>query len=258
MNGDVAHVRVLEAEIAATGGLSTYQLASTQGQANHRGGDTSRVLVEWLRSMSDTELTLKANVRNQAERKPNYDMLRLLEIGALSTRNACSSLPWLDVKRIDLQSCDKSGIEEIDFMEMPIPSEPSSKYHIISLSLVLNYVADPSERGDMLARLPVFMEGKSISQGHLSHASPSNVLLPLLFLVLPLACISNSRYLTETRFTEIMYTLGFRFIKKKESSKLYYSLWTHTGSSRQTTSLPLFKKEELRPGKSRNNFCIIL
>ncbi|KEF60646.1 uncharacterized protein A1O9_02207 [Exophiala aquamarina CBS 119918] len=45
---DTAQIQALEAQLAEAGGLKTYQLASTVGQSSSRGGDSSRVLVEWL------------------------------------------------------------------------------------------------------------------------------------------------------------------------------------------------------------------
>lgn len=230
-DNDDAEAERLEAEIVATGGLTKYQSASRQGQAAERGGDSSRVLVEWLQPAFD-------EVKCRGER------FRLLEIGALSTKNACSGVACLDVKRIDLKSREQ-GIEEVDFMDMATP-EDGKKYHIISLSLVLNYVPDPASRGAMIARLPNFLE-----------KSKGESMIPTLFLVLPLACVANSRYLTEERLSQIMRAAGFQSSKQKTTSKLYYSLWIFNAVS---TSLDHcdFKKEELRSGASRNNFAIIM
>ncbi|RMZ83560.1 hypothetical protein DV738_g898, partial [Chaetothyriales sp. CBS 135597] len=47
-NADPAAVAALEAAIEANGGLDLYQRASVTGQSRQRGGDTSKVLVEWL------------------------------------------------------------------------------------------------------------------------------------------------------------------------------------------------------------------
>ena len=229
-DGDQARAWELEAEIAAKGGLTKYQLASRQGQSVERGGDSSGVLVEWLQPVFE-------DTNKKAER------LRLLEIGALSTKNACSGVSYLDVTRIDLRSCEP-GIEEIDFMNMAIP-EDEYKFHIISLSLVLNYVPDPASRGAMIARLPEFLK-----------SSNTDGALPSAFLVLPLACVANSRYLTQERLSHIMRAVGFQLAKQKTTSKLYYSLWTL--DSRRSNSHSAFKKQELRSGASRNNFAITL
>jgi 25S rRNA (adenine2142-N1)-methyltransferase len=230
-DGNESSARLLEAEIAAQGGLAKYQLASTQGQSAERGGDSSRLLVEWLQPVFE-------EARNKSLR------VRVLEIGALSTKNACSRVPCVDVRRIDLKS-QEPGIEEINFMDMAIPGD-GEKFHIISLSLVLNYVSDAASRGAMLARIPKFLE--TPLQGGM---------IPSLFLVLPLACVANSRYLTEERLSHIMHALGFQLFKQKTTSKLYYALWKFETPNRRS-GLPSIRKEELRSGSTRNNFAITL
>lgn len=230
-SGDNSKARDLEAEIAVRGGLAKYQLASVQGQSVERGGDSSRLLVEWLKPVFD-------EAHGKAQR------LRLLEVGALSTKNACSRVTCVDSRRIDLRS-KEMGIEEIDFMELTPPKD-GEKFRIISLSLVLNYVPDPASRGAMLARLPQFLENSS-----------NRSMASYLFLVLPLACITNSRYLTEERLSYIMHALGFRLSKQKTSSKLYYSLWMFEPAENNAGQFQI-RKEELRSGASRNNFAITL
>lgn len=230
-DGNASRARELEAEIAARGGLTKYQIASTQGQSVERGGDSSHVLVEWLQPVLE-----QAHLVGQR--------FRVLEVGALSTRNACSQVPCLDVRRIDLRS-QEPGIQEIDFMYMAVP-EDGEKFHIISLSLVLNYLPDPAARGLMLARVPKFLE-----------TSTNERMRPALFIVLPLACVANSRYLTEEMLASIMRALGLHLLKQKTSSKLYYSIWTYEPLSSSTGRVQ-FKKEELLSGAKRNNFAITL
>ena len=232
--GDAARASDLERVINDKGGLENYQIASTFGQSSARGGDSSKVLVEWLQ-----EATGDARSRNVR--------LRMLEIGALSTRNACSQVDCLELTRIDLHSREP-GIREIDFMELPVPATEGQRYHIISLSLVLNFVPDAAGRGAMLERIPDFLVTASLGRD----SRPC----PCLFLVLPLPCVTNSRYLTEGRLEEMMTSLGFSSIRVKKTAKLYYSLWRyerHEGGRSMT-----FKKEELRFGSSRNNFAIVL
>jgi 25S rRNA (adenine2142-N1)-methyltransferase len=228
-DGDDLKARELEARIVAQGGLSKYQLASTQGQSAERGGDSSRVLVKWLEPAF-------------REASGNAQRLRLLEVGALSNKNACSLVPCLDVRRIDLKS-QGSGIEEIDFMDLPVPID-AQKFHIISLSLVLNYLPDPGSRGRMLARLPKFLESPH-GEG----------VIPSVFLVLPLACVSNSRYLTEERLSHILRAFGFQLLEQKKTSKLYYSLWTFDPARRSSDPIQ-FRKNSIRLGATRNNFAI--
>lgn len=136
----------LRRRIAELGGLESYQIASMQGQATDRGGDSSVVLIDWLRELkvlddSDDTRSMK---------------LRMLEVGALSTQNACSKSGIFDITRIDFNS-QGDGILQQDFMVRPLPASEKKKFDVISLSLVLNFVPSPTGRGDMLKRTCQFL-----------------------------------------------------------------------------------------------------
>ena len=239
--GDTAYARELEARIEANGGLQSYQLASKTGQSAERGGDSSKVLVEWL------DLTLRQ--MKDASGNGHKGLLRVLEIGALSTKNECSNVESLQVTRIDLHS-QEEGILQQDFMKRPLPTKDSDRFHVISLSLVLNYMPDATVRGDMLMRCTQFLTGLLPTD-----TTPIEEFKPCLFLVLPLACVSNSRYFTEARLKEIMSSLGYRMTQRKVTTKLAFYLWVLDGVK---GSRHEFKKEALNPGKTRNNFTIVL
>lgn len=232
-SGDHALADKLDAQIRENGGLESYQIASKLGQSSARGGDSSKVLVDWI----DPQLSLL---------KDTPFRLRVLEIGALSTKNACSMKKSLDVTRIDLNS-QEPGILKQDFMERPLPHSDDDRFHLISLSLVLNYVPYAEGRGEMLKRCVTFLTNKLASGCPVSFA-------PSLFLVLPLPCVKNSRYLTENRLQEILSSMGFVMTQSKQTSKLIFQLWEH----RQDYKPKPFKKEILNDGKTRNNFAIIV
>ncbi|KAB8078006.1 putative methyltransferase-domain-containing protein [Aspergillus leporis] len=229
---DEVLVGKLDAQIQENGGLESYQLASRLGQSLERGGDSSKVLVDWISPQL-------------SQLKDTDSKLRVLEVGALSTKNACSMNQYLDVTRIDLNS-QEPGILKQDFMEMPLPHDATDQFHIISLSLVLNYVPDAIGRGEMLKRCVAFLKKPPLPGSFLS--------APGLFLVLPIACVKNSRYLTESRLQDILSSMGFVLTKTKETTKLIFQLWEHS----QEFELKSFKKDILRPGKTRNNFAIVV
>ena len=56
--GDEDQVGELEKRINDRGGLKTYQLASVQGQASDRGGDSSALLMDWLHDIKPTLTSL--------------------------------------------------------------------------------------------------------------------------------------------------------------------------------------------------------
>jgi 25S rRNA (adenine2142-N1)-methyltransferase len=236
-DGNQAKVAALTAEIEAQGGIQRYQKASLLGQSNDRGGDSSKILMDWLRPFQSD---LKEGA---AAGKP----LRMLEVGALSMMNACSRSQYFEIERIDLNS-QAEGIKQQDFMERPLPTNMSERFDIISLSLVLNYVPDPAVRGQMLMRTTDFLKRDGLS-GRIAESCPC------LFLVLPAPCVLNSRYMDEPRLDAIMTNLGFSLLEKKVSRKLVYYLWRLVGIPEARLA---FKKEELRSGKARNNFAVVL
>lgn len=218
--------------------LKNYQQASKTGQSAERGGDSSKVLVDWLK---------------EEESEQNTIAYRVLEVGALSTTNAISRLPSkYEVTRIDLHS-QGEGIVQQDFMERPLPASHDGgnedRFDIISLSLVLNFVGEPVGRGEMLKRCTEFL---------LPQPSEEKRMTPCLFLVLPAPCIINSRYLTELKLEEIMSSIGFTLLRKRATAKLYYSLFRYDPSSVSGAQKSVFKKKDILSGRSRNNFAIVM
>jgi 25S rRNA (adenine2142-N1)-methyltransferase len=236
-DGDNAKAEAIAKEIELKGGLKSYQKASLLGQSNDRGGDSSRILMDWLKPIVPI---LKEQTTSRR--------LQMLEVGALSLTNACSKSNIFNIERIDLNS-QGEGILQQDFMERPLPRSQDEFFDIISLSLVLNYVPDPVGKGAMLLRTLKFLKSKVYSEG-------LRDVFPCLFLVLPASCVTNSRYMDEKKLEAIMVALGFVQVKKKLSNKLVYYLWK---LELPTTDWQFgFKKEELRSGKDRNNFAIVL
>lgn len=249
-SGDRACEVKLAAEIAALGGIETYQQASLQGQRSDRGGDSSRVLMEWLKPV-EKELKSLAGRSGDASCR-----LRMLEVGALSTTNACSRSGLFDIQRIDLNS-QGEGILQQDFMERPLPRDDSERFDIISLSLVLNFVPEPQARGDMLLRTLDFLR-RPAGLRHVTRADLKPH-FPSLFLVLPAPCVSNSRYLDDAKLSDILASLGYEVTRSKTTLKLVYYLLTRTAETPPLLSSRLaFTKKEVRSGSSRNNFAVIL
>lgn len=236
VKGDKAEASHIADEIRSLGGLARYQQASLQGQSTERGGDTSKVLLQWL----------PANMKGAGANQ----QLRMLEVGALSTKNACTNSKIFHVTHIDLNS-QESGILQQDFMERPLPNDDSGRFDIISLSLVVNFVPDAAERGRMLRRTISFLRSYSSESGE-----SSTNMFPSLFLVLPRSCVENSRYFTQTRLKSLMGTLGYIQMNGKSTQKLVYSLWKYDLSKKLPDNT--FPKREVNPGRSRNNFVITL
>ncbi|KAI6824157.1 nucleolus protein [Hortaea werneckii] len=234
--GDHEGATELKKRIEAFGGLESYQQASIQGQAKDRGGDSSVILMEWLKPAAASE-------------QANPPRLRLLEVGALSTKNACSKSAIFDIERIDLNS-QAEGIKQQDFMERPLPSSDSERFDVISLSLVLNYVPEAEGRGEMLRRTCQFLRAEG------STAKDIKTAFPALFLVLPAPCIFTSRYMNEERLSCVMASLGYVLLRFKHTHKLMYTLWQlRDEPAPRGQSYP---KKEVNPGGNRNNFSVVL
>jgi 25S rRNA (adenine2142-N1)-methyltransferase len=122
------------------------------------------------------------------------------------------------------------------------PPEQEGRYDILCLSLVLNFVPSPELRGKMLKRINLFLRQSS----------------GRLFIVLPLACVCNSRYMTDNHFRAIMTKLGYQLVENHFSNKLAYYLFQLVELS-DANIQPMFEKKRiLVEGANRNNFAIIL
>ena len=237
-------------QIDALGGLQQYQQASIIGQSSDRGGDSTKLLMEWLSEIWSSPKTLAHTQSSNVE----VPKLRMLEVGALSPHNACSRSNFVEVERIDLHSQHPSILEQ-DFMLRPVPTAaklPDEGFDLLSLSLVVNYVPEAIARGEMLRRVAQFLRksAQSLPDGR------DMGYFPGLFLVLPSSCIENSRYLDQHRLNAIMESIGYIQVRMKMSKKLVYYLWRFEGSIGAQGRI--FGKEEVRKGNGRNNFAIVL
>lgn len=108
--------------------------------------------------------------------------------------------------------------------------------------------------------------GRMLLLPHL-HLRPAS----LLFLVLPLPCLTNSRYLNHARLEAILKSTGWEKTRQRDTAKLSFWLLQSRGLTaaqeiRDHSLGPewaywdgtFYKKEELRKGSSRNNFTIVI
>ncbi|KAJ2205232.1 25S rRNA (adenine2142-N1)-methyltransferase [Coemansia sp. RSA 521] len=240
-------IQAVSEEMTQMGGLDWYQRASLLGQSKQRGGDTSRWFVPKLR-----ELDLHKGQK-----------LRLLDVGALSCLNYAKERAWIDVTPIDLNS-QEPGIYQQDFLDIkpPYVTPPNSKvednkdtedsstsnshlfrvpFDVVCLSLVVNFIGDPVKRGDMLRQAAQLL----VPNGYL-------------FLVLPLSCVTNSRYLNDDHFLAIMTHLGFTQLFSHHTAKLAYYVYKLTSQRKIAEKDHKFSKRLIHPGAGRNNFSIVV
>ncbi|RKP13344.1 hypothetical protein BJ684DRAFT_6253, partial [Piptocephalis cylindrospora] len=216
------------------GGLEAYQRASALGASKERGGDTSRWLVRQL---------LQRGCKDQV--KALGRPLRLLDIGALSADNYARESSWINVMAMDLNSRDPRILQG-DFLQWPAPISPEETFDVVCLSLVVNFLGDPIQRGNMLLRVREFLRPPSRK----IPSSPP----PSLFLVLPRPCVDHSRYMTEEHLLALGEACGFSQVTTHLSNKLAYSLWHWSGAHPQ----PSCPRQILRSEGGLNNFSIAL
>ncbi|KAH7910157.1 nucleolus protein [Hygrophoropsis aurantiaca] len=212
-------------EFENLGGLAAYQRMSHIGQGNDRGGGSEKVLIGWLQDLG-------------MAKSENSNKLRLLEVGALKPDNYASCQAWIAATPIDLRSRHPDIMEQ-DFFLMDL-TEHLGKWDVLSLSLVVNFVPEPKNRGHMLS-----MTHTMLTSGG------------LLFLVLPLPCVENSRYFNFEKLEALMIAIGFIEIKRRWRSggKMAYWLYKKTDDKKD---LGEFRKKVICRQGDRNNFVILL
>lgn len=228
--GDRGRVQQLEKTVVALGGFDMYQAASIRGE-DLRNHNTSRWLVQRLKP-------LRAAGSGAAK-------LQLLDVGALS-ENYVKERSWLAVTAIDLNS-QCSFVQQLDFFEYE--PEHDGCFDVVSLSLVLNFVGDARRRGEMVLKCC----------RHLKQDG-------LLYIVLPRACVDNSRYTTVDTLLSVASAAGLVLEEQHMSARLANFLFKLNDSSAggggagggAGNAPSLEKRKIVKTGAGRNNFAILL
>lgn len=222
----------LIAEQRALGGLTAYQDQSTTGGAAVRGGESGKWCVKVLKELW-----------------PLSRKIQLLDVGAIAG-TAYTAWPGLvQATSIDLHPRAEHVIAS-DFFDFPVPMDDAHMYDVVGLSLVLNFVGDLHRRGAMLMHAHQYLR----TGGYV-------------YVVLPLACVANSRYMTHEHFRAIVQSMGYDVVRQEDSLRLTRWLLQQRdpkaseAGHQDIASLfwdgTLFKKRELRAGAQRNNFCML-
>ena len=178
----------LERQLDSLGGRQAYQEASVLTTARHR-------TCKWVFSVL-TKLGMRP--------KKNQSPLRVLEIGAVNTQ--LLSIPWLDVRAIDIKS-QHPRIEQVDFFDVP----PKGDKDVVVCAMVLNCVESAVKRGRMLADAR-------------RHLKPGGYF----FLMLPRRCVEHSPFCTVPVLESLMELLGMRAVEKKTSPKVFFACFEKT------------------------------
>lgn len=219
-----SQIATLEAKKEKLGGINAYQKASRLGEARHGSFNSAKWVLKQMRAFNVLEL--KAN-----KTKVEDEKLRLLDVGALDN-NYKKYSKWIQCTPIDLNP-QSNEVIKADFLKL----DSKKEYDVVVMSLVVNFEGDIRKRGDMLRKCQEIV----VDQGYL-------------FIVLPLPCLNNSRYLNEELFISMIGSLGFDVCSRHNSKKLSFFMFRKTHHA-QVKSFP---KKVLRKGGNHNNFAIVL
>jgi 25S rRNA (adenine2142-N1)-methyltransferase len=224
--------RVLQAQLEAMGGLDAYQAASRDGEAHGDGFDASQWVLAHLARRAATHFESAAP-------------LRLVDVGAIVARFP-TAVPGgrtaLQVRSIDLNPQHKD-VERLDFFDLADGCLASGeRFDVVVLSLVLNFVGSAHLRGQMLERARAMASEKG-----------------LLFLVLPLASVANSRHCDEPQLRAVLEAAGWRVLEVSKSAKLISIVCENGAPASDVRSVrAATTKRVVRAGSTRNNFCVLL
>eukprot|EP00051_Salpingoeca_urceolata_P017285 m.234086 g.234086 ORF g.234086 m.234086 type:complete len:337 (+) comp18913_c0_seq1:1439-2449(+) len=220
--GDTAEQARVQTQIDKLGGLPAYQQYSQVGA--HRTGsfNTSRWVVKMLA---------------KGHRPASGQKLRLLDVGALD-HNYRKETSWIACSPIDLHA-QTPAVRCVDFFDLELPPD-DSLWDVVCLCLVINFVPDPKKRGDMLRRCTIMLR-------------PGG----LLFVVLPLACIENSRFLNERLMVDTLQALGFELKASHRSKKLCFFMCALRDEA-TVGACDAPRRRCIRVGENKNNFWISL
>lgn len=245
-----ARRQVLRAQLKLIG-IEKYQKASREGEALGGGFDSSQWVIQTLLQGKHELFT-----RNRP--------LIILDVGAIahrfperlgvdhddngSTKTAgCETVP-LHVTSIDLNPEDSEAgkaVIKVDFFEFAKTGlrGGGGQYDVVCLSLCVNFEGSPTRRGLMMQ-----LAARLLTKGG------------LLFVVLPRACLENSRYFDEVLFRKIVKATGMDVLTLKYSRKLMQSVLMRVDDEQMGESCwrLLSKRKLVREGKNRNNFTICL
>jgi 25S rRNA (adenine2142-N1)-methyltransferase len=225
-------------------GLDTYQLASIKSCEKGRGSCGHYLI---------------ASMKKYEFQREEGKKVKVLDVGAI-TGQEYIKYRFMEVVSIDLQSqsplvkkCDffdyrqsyNEHREPVELENDDVVPQQSATFDIVCLSLVLNFVPHPLRRGEMLLHAHTFIKPNG-----------------WLYVVLPLPCISNSRYFDRNLLIQLVNSIGFRMVCYKESKKLCYLVFERlelgNALKSEKPSKNLYKKTEIHSGKKKNNFCILL
>ena len=129
-------------------------------------------------------------------------VLNGLEVGAVTTEFCCQSPSWIRFRSIDLNS-QHPKIEKRDFFALKVKED---EFDCILNSMVLNCVAQPEDRGEMLLRMAKMLKKEC----------------GVLFITIPRRCVENNPFCSMDIFNECLKACGLSVLLTKMSPKIAF------------------------------------
>ena len=129
-------------------------------------------------------------------------VLNGLEVGAVTTEFCCQSPSWIRFRSIDLNS-QHPKIEKRDFFALKVRED---EFDCILNSMVLNCVAQPEDRGEMLLRMAKMLKKEC----------------GVLFITIPRRCVENNPFCSMDIFNECLKACNLSVLLTKLSPKIAF------------------------------------
>lgn len=268
-----ARKNVLRAQLKVIG-MENYQDASRAGELKYGGFDSSQWVLGLISKRNDifalaSASTASLNTDGDSAsptmlpdsigfQSPQL-MLRLLDVGSIvhrfpdSVEREDGEKVVLSVTSIDLHPAIVEGKQSVLQADIVTFVREHFKTGVacfdgVIMSLCVNFEGCPWKRGEM-----IYYATKILKPGG------------LLFLVLPLQCVRNSRYCDEETLQMVLKFVQLRVVSKESTAALL--MWTAAKHHHEGGRTPEFnsrgsewlsKKRLVRTGAHRNNFAICL
>ncbi|KAK0555277.1 25S rRNA (adenine2142-N1)-methyltransferase [Tilletia horrida] len=155
------------------------------------------------------------------------------------------------------------------FTPTPLPqSQVSAGFDVVSLSLVVNFEGDLQKRGEMLLRPHAFLRSQPVEKKGKEQGGG------YLILILPLPCVTKSRYCSPEHLSDMLKSAGWTVIFRQDSKRLTRWLLREKPGVRRKGEIGCegggkglrerwwdgrhFGRKEVVVGVRLNNFCIKL
>ena len=177
-----------------------------------------------------TLTTLNKRPGKGEERK----VLNGLEVGAVTTEFCCQSPSWIRFRSIDLNS-QHPKIEKRDFFALKVCED---EFDVVLNSMVLNCVAEPEDRGEMLLRMAKMLRKET----------------GVLFITIPRRCVENNPFCSVDIFNECLRACGLSVVLTKFSPKIAF--WVCEKKGKNVANAPKLNRREKKTKKANSYFSV--